>query len=105
MAGALSVSPAGCPTLNPRTELMIMNSLSTSSRIERVTESGSGKDRAKTAGDGLFAVGAIASLSGEPRPILIGDLQWLDGPELAIFTAYGDGPSDAHLVTFDEAVV
>ena len=53
----------------------------------------------------LATNGAIAILPGEPRPILIGDLQWLEGDEILIFTAYGDAPSDAHHVCFDEALV
>lgn len=82
-----------------------MNSPSPFSRIEPVAESVSGKERAKAAGEELFGGGAIASLHGEPRPILIGDLQWLDGSELVLFTAYGEGPADVHLVAFDEAIV
>ncbi len=84
---------------------MIMHLPSSLSRIERVAESQDGKERAKVAGEELFAAGAIASLEGEPRPILIGDLQWLEGSELVLFTAYGEGPADVHLVSFDEAIV
>jgi len=84
---------------------MIMNLPSPFSRIERVAESVNGKEQAKAAGEELFAAGAIASLHGEPRPILIGDLQWLDGSELLLFTAYGEGPADVHFVSFDEAIV
>lgn len=60
---------------------------------------------AKSASAVLSTNGAIAILTGEPRPILIGDLQWLDGQELLIFTAYGDAPTDAHRIHFDEALV
>jgi hypothetical protein len=60
---------------------------------------------AKSACAVLSTYGAIASLPAEPRPILIGDLQWLGESELLIFTAYGDGPADVHRVHFDEALV
>ena len=60
---------------------------------------------AKAASEGLATNGAIAILSGEPRPILIGDLQWLEAQELLLFTAYGDAPIDAHRVRFEEALV
>ena len=60
---------------------------------------------AKSASAVLFSAGAIASVRGEPRPILIGDLQWLDERELLLFTAYGTAPADAHRVRFDEALV
>lgn len=95
---------SGPGKINPM-KLKITDSLSSFCRIERTTESETGGARARAAVDGLYAVGAIANLSGEPRPILIGDLQWLEGPEFIIFTAYGDGPSDAHLVRFDEVIV
>lgn len=53
----------------------------------------------------LTTHGAIAVLADEPRPILIGDLQCVDGRELLLFPAFGDAPTDAHRVPFDEAVV
>lgn len=53
----------------------------------------------------LAADGAIASVTGEPRPILIGDLQWAEGCELLVFTAYGTDPVDAHRIRFDDALV
>jgi hypothetical protein len=59
----------------------------------------------KSASTMLFADGAIASLAGEPRPILIGDLQWPDDRELLMFTAYGAEPADAHRVRFDDALL
>ena len=59
----------------------------------------------KSASEMLCTGGAIASLTGEPRPILVGDLQWLEEQELFIFTAYGTAPTDAHRVRFDEALL
>ena len=58
----------------------------------------------KSASAMLATDGAIASLTGEPRPILIGDLQWSEDQELLIFTAYGAEPTDAYRVRFDEAL-
>lgn len=82
-----------------------MKPLSPFCRWERIRESVGGKERARSAGEGLFAVGAVASLNGEPRPILIGDMQWLGDAEVVMFTAYGEGPDDAHLVCFDDVIV
>lgn len=82
-----------------------MNTSPTSSTAECVLEFESALVAARAASDALCASGAIASLTGEPRPILVGHLQWLSVHELLIFTAYGDAPSDAHLLQFDEAMV
>jgi hypothetical protein len=82
-----------------------MNAPSTVSHDECMLEAEGGLQRVKSAGEVLFAVGAVASLSSEPRPRLIGDMQWLEGRELLIFTAYGDGPADVHCLRFDEALL
>lgn len=67
-------------------------------------ESKKGKVQVMAACDALFAAGAIATLEGEPRAILVGDLQWLPGRGILLFTAHGDARADAHLIQLDEAV-
>jgi hypothetical protein len=57
------------------------------------------------AADALLAAGAVALVNAEPRPILIGHLEWLNDGELLIFTAFGEAPTDAHLVHFDDVIV
>lgn len=61
--------------------------------------------RTGAAVDVLFTSGAIATLSEEPRPLLVGALQWLDDTHILLFSAHGDAPTDAHELTFDDAIV
>jgi hypothetical protein len=63
------------------------------------------RERVRAAVDLLFAAGTIATLSDEPRPVLIGELQWVNDNQLALFVAHGDAPADAHQLTFDDAIV
>lgn len=61
--------------------------------------------RVRAAIDRLFEDGMIATLSDEPRPILIGELEWSDGAGLVLFTAHGDGPADVHQLIFDDVMI
>lgn len=62
-------------------------------------------ERTLEAAHALFEAGCIAMLSHEPRPVLVGDMRWVEGTGLLLFTAYGDSPADAHLLLFDDAIV
>lgn len=53
----------------------------------------------------LLATGAIVTLSGEPRPILVGACEWRDARHCLLFAAHGDAVADAHAMAFDEALV
>lgn len=66
---------------------------------------GVGGTQVRAASEELFAAGAIATLSDEPRPVLVGEMQWVDDAELLLFTAHGDTRADAHRIRFDEAIV
>jgi len=61
--------------------------------------------RVRAAVDRLFEAGTIATLSDEPRPILIGGLEWIDEAGLALFIAHGDGPADVHRLIFDDVMI
>lgn len=61
--------------------------------------------RVRAAVDRLFTLGAIAALTDEPRPILVGEVEWMDDTNLFVFAAHGDAPADAHRLTFDDAVI
>lgn len=62
-------------------------------------------ERLRAALDVLVNTGAIATLSHEPRPVLVGELQWIDERRILLFTAHGDSPADAHPLDFDDAII
>lgn len=103
--GTVGIIHARIPTSGPGPEasfpmdsMRVLETLS-DARVE------SDAQRVWDAVDRLFGAGTIATLSDEPRPILIGELQWIDDGGLMLFTAHGDALSDVHRLMFDDVMI